>query len=220
MQRRVERRSVPIKTRGSIRAESIAPTPPERKTARTSNRRRCVGAACSRSIRAKEAATHANGRSGIAGAMASPGTTQRDRQALKGTKTSREASDRSWILCEATSLATGSPRNRALDRTGKAGWVRSARKGGRGPVRRSACRRVKTAASQRTPVRRSGNRKIRAAQANTAARFSGSSSTSTQRAGATNDRIGNDRPLTDFVREPLKRRSRTRRTSDSRREKN
>ena len=132
------------KRAASIRAESIGPTPPARKTARTDRTPPCVGATrCHEASRVKEVAC--DSRSTVeAGSpvrvAAHRAQARRGKRALKGTRTSREASDRSWHFREATPVAC-SPRNRAFDRTGGAGGARSARKGGREPERRSARRR-------------------------------------------------------------------------------
>jgi hypothetical protein len=88
--------------------------------------------------RRRRAARRRRAEAGQPQGVAAAANAQRGERALKGKRTSREAPDRSWLLREATPLAAYSPRSRALDRTGGAGAVRSARKGGREPVRRSA----------------------------------------------------------------------------------
>jgi hypothetical protein len=127
MRRARQRRSVSIKTRGVDprrvdRANSGQRVKPQGQT----GRRHCVGGSMprkTRGIRAKEVACDSRStvEAGSPVRVAAPGKARRGRRALKGTRTSREASDRSWFKCEATPLVACSHQNRALDRTGGAG---------------------------------------------------------------------------------------------------
>jgi hypothetical protein len=109
------------KRAASIRAESIEPT------SSAQNRKDTPDAAIvwvmmPRGIRAKEVArSRSTVGAGSPVRVAATGKARRGRRALKGTRTSREASDRSWFRREATPLAACSHQNRARDRTGGAG---------------------------------------------------------------------------------------------------
>jgi hypothetical protein len=144
MQRRVaRRRSVPAKTRGvDPRPVDGQPLCTKRKTARVSGRRRCVGGGSEQKHpRARRRRVRRKIEAGSPGPHGSTRLARRDQRALKGTRTSREASGRSWSLRETTPLAARSRENRALDRTGGAESASQCPKG-----------RSRAGASMRTPT--------------------------------------------------------------------